>query len=84
MGWGGSDFFLAASQSRLYPHMRAKFGRDLAAASKKVAFKFISRYNNSSSRLMTVTFFLNILCAGNCHGGAVKAFLLDALLNQSN
>ena len=43
MGWGGSEFFLAESESRLYPHMRAKFGRDSTAVSKKVAFKFISR-----------------------------------------
>ena len=34
MGWGGS---------RLYPHMRAKFGRGPTAVSKKVFFKFISR-----------------------------------------
>ena len=44
MGWGGSEFFLAESQSRLYPHMRAKFGRDPTAVSKKMPFKFISRY----------------------------------------
>ena len=43
MGWGGSEFFLAESQSRLYPHMRAKFGRDPMAVSKKVPFNFISR-----------------------------------------
>ena len=35
--------FLAESQSRLYQHMRAKFGRDPTAVSKKVAFNFISR-----------------------------------------
>ena len=29
------QFFLAESQSRLYPHMRAKFGCDLTAVSKK-------------------------------------------------
>ena len=44
MGWGGSEFFLAESQSRLYPHMRAKFGRDPTAVSKKVPLNFISRY----------------------------------------
>ena len=43
MGWVGSDFFLAESQYRLYPHMTAKFGRDLTAVSKKVPFNFISR-----------------------------------------
>ena len=36
--------FLAESQSRLYPHMRAKFGRDPTAVSKKVPFNFISRW----------------------------------------
>ena len=44
MGWGGSEFFLAESQSRLYPHMRAKFGHDPTAVSKKVPFNFISRW----------------------------------------
>ena len=39
MGW--VQFFLAESQSRLYPHMRAKFGRDPMASSKKVTLKFI-------------------------------------------
>ena len=39
--WGGVGwvrFFLADSQSRLYPHMHAKFGRDPTAVSKKSAF----------------------------------------------
>ena len=43
MGWGGSEFFLAESQSRLYPHMRAKCVRDPTAVSKKMPFNFISR-----------------------------------------
>ena len=42
-GVGWVRIFLAESQSRFYPHMRAKFGRDSTAASIKVAFKFISR-----------------------------------------
>ena len=38
--WGGvGQFFLGESQSRLYPRMRAKFGRDPTAVSKKVSFK---------------------------------------------
>ena len=42
--WGGVDhFFLCESQSRLYPHMRAKFWRGPSAVSKKVSFKFLSR-----------------------------------------
>ena len=42
--WGGvGQFFLAESQSRLYPHMRAKLVRNLTAVSKKVPFNFISR-----------------------------------------
>ena len=44
--WGGvgQNLFLAESQSGLYPHMRAQFGRDPTAVSKKVSFKFISRF----------------------------------------
>ena len=34
MGWGGS-IFLGESQSHIYPHMRAKFGRGPTAVSKK-------------------------------------------------
>ena len=41
-GVGWVQFFLVESQSRLYPHMRAKFGRDPKAVSKKVPFNFIS------------------------------------------
>ena len=41
LGWGGSECFLAESQSGLYRHMLAKFGRDPTAGSKKVSFKFI-------------------------------------------
>ena len=40
LDWGG-EIFLGESRSRLYPHMRAKFGRDPTAGSKKVSFKFI-------------------------------------------
>ena len=41
--WGGvGQFFLGESQSRLYPHMRAKFGRGPKAVSKKVSFNFIT------------------------------------------
>ena len=46
MGWGGSEFVLAESQTRLYPHMRAQFGRDPTAVSKKVPFNIISRFAN--------------------------------------
>ena len=43
--WGGvGQFVLGDNQSRLYPHMRAKFWRGPTAVSKKVSFKFISRY----------------------------------------
>ena len=47
MGW--VQFFLGESRSRLYPHMRAKFGRDPTAGSKKVSFKFIIGYNNNNN-----------------------------------
>ena len=40
-GLGWVRFFLGESRSRLYPHMRAIFGRDPTAGSKKVSFKFI-------------------------------------------
>ena len=68
MGWGGSDFFLAGSQSRLYPHMRAKFGRDPTAASKKVAFKFISR--------SIYIFILNAYFCCTAHGSALQGYAL--------
>ena len=42
-GVGWVRICLAESQSRLYLHMRAKFGRDPTAVSKKVHFNFISR-----------------------------------------
>ena len=38
--------FLGESQSRLYPHMRAKFGRDPTFVSKKASLKCISRWHN--------------------------------------
>ena len=72
MGWGGSDFFLAESQSRLYPHMRAKFGRDPTAVSKKLPFNFISRfvgrtsggeYGNHLRRKNTIMFQLLVVHA---------------------
>ena len=36
-------FFLGERRSRLYPHLRAKFGRDPMAGSKKLPFKFNNR-----------------------------------------
>ena len=45
MGVGWVQFFLAESQSRLYPYMHAKYGLDPTAGSKKVPFNFISRYS---------------------------------------
>ena len=44
-GLGWVQFFLGESKSRLYPHMRAKFGRGPTAVSKKLSFKFISRFH---------------------------------------
>ena len=42
--WGGvGQNLFAESQSCLYPHMRAKCGRDPTPVSKKVPFNFISR-----------------------------------------
>ena len=42
--WGGvGQLFLGESQSRLYPHMRAKFGRGSTVVSKKGSLKFNNR-----------------------------------------
>ena len=42
--WGGvGQIFLGESQSRLYPHMRAKFGRDPTFVSKKASLESVSR-----------------------------------------
>ena len=43
-GVGWVRFFLAESQSRLYPHMREKFERDPTPVSKKASLKFNNRY----------------------------------------
>ena len=45
--------FFGESQSRLYPHMRAKFGRGPTFVSKKGSLKFISR-----PRLNTFFYFI--------------------------
>ena len=42
---GVGQLCLGESQSRLYPHMRAKFWRGPKVVSKKVSFKFISRFH---------------------------------------
>ncbi len=41
---GVGQFFFGESQSRLYPHMRAKFGRGPTVVSKKGSLKFLSRF----------------------------------------
>ena len=43
LGWVGS-IVVGESQFRLYPHMRAKFGRGPTFVSDKGSFKFISRW----------------------------------------
>ena len=55
-------FILGESHSRLYPHMRAKFGRDPTAGSKKVSFKFIIGYNISNLYLYNT----NSVCLSVC------------------
>ena len=60
MGW--VQFFLAESQSRLYPHMRAKFGRDPTAGSNKLPFKFISRLCSMLEINDDVFFFIAFHC----------------------
>ena len=49
-GVGWVKFVLGESQSRLYPHMRAKCWRCPTAVSKKVSFKFISRFHHQNTR----------------------------------
>ena len=51
--------FFGESQSRLHPHMRAKFGRGPTVVSKKGSLKFISRcalsgHNDMNGRLCGV------------------------------
>ena len=44
LDWGGvGAIFLGESRSRLYPHMRAKFGRDPTAGSKKSVLQVYNR-----------------------------------------
>ena len=50
-GVGWVRILLAESPSRLYPHMRAKCGRDPTAVSKKVPFNFISRWKRRTCNL---------------------------------
>ena len=47
----GLVFFFGENQSRLYPHMRAKFGRGPTVVSKKGLLKFISRYVQNNERV---------------------------------
>ena len=42
------QFFFGESQSRLYPHMRAKFGRGPTVVSKKGSLKFISTLHGTN------------------------------------
>ena len=71
MGW--VRIFLAESQSRLYPHMRAKFGRDPTVVSKKVPFNFISR---CSVQYCTYIFLSKHTCAHESHACANLTFTM--------
>ena len=65
MGW--VKIVLGESQSRLYPHMRAKFGRGPTAVSKKVSFNFISNPSICSRSLIEnvcQTIEQRLLCVG--------------------
>ena len=57
---GLGPIFLVECRSRLYPHMRAKFGRDPTAGSKKLPFKFISRYLQSLRSINLSLFYLGL------------------------
>ena len=63
---------LAESQSRLYPHMRAKFGRDPTAVSKKVPFNFISR-------LMEADIFSNIFSNVVVKDGHIMSVIISVI-----
>ena len=70
MGW--VQFCLAESQSRLYPHMRAKFGSDPTAGSKILSFKFISRFH-------CLTFHLIVTLRNDCSEPCVFSIMNYAL-----
>ena len=53
MGWGGS-IFLGESQSRIYPHMRAKFGRGPTVVSKRGAEYRHTNYETFTSMSGTI------------------------------
>ena len=53
---------LGESQSRLYAHMRAKFGRGPTAVSKKVPFNFISTLMPCNSFFVSfISFFFFLI-----------------------
>ena len=58
--------FLGESRSRLYPHMRAKFGRDPTAGSKKLTFKFISRLIFVIALSIAAMSMTHMVCVGWC------------------
>ena len=73
LDWGGvGAIFLGESRSHLYPHMRAKFGRDPTAGSKKVSFKFI------------IGFRVKPAFHGACFAALIFAVLLLAALINYN
>ena len=78
LGWGGS-ICLGESQSRLYPHMRAKCGRNPTFVSKKGSLKFISRYG-----LQVVTCEVHRSSLRRLIGPAHYHFIFLALLVMSD
>ena len=58
VGWVNLFYFLKVRVSIrqiCYPHMRAKFGRGPTVVSKKVSFKFMSRYLKQAPLTRIVT-----------------------------
>ena len=71
-GWGGS-IFLGESQSRIYPHMRTKFGRGPTVVSKK-------KYRDTNYETFTIMKLLYVRyntanSVSNCGGDPVTQLI---------
>ena len=73
------QFFLGESQSRLYPHMRAKFGRDPTFVSKKWSLKFRSRCIHNFHAMRHVSPAHPSTCTWRPRGGRAHAHWERAL-----
>ena len=70
LDWGGvGPIFLGESRSRLYPHMRAKCGRDPTAGSKKVSMFIIGYLHIMSMKKVNILAIGTIQVLRNADGG---------------